>query len=135
RRPGGLPGEGGRRPGGLPGEGGRRPGGLPPTSVPPWPGSLPAPAPARVHQPPLAAEVVDPTGAPVRVSGRGLLSAPPARVAVAGEGPRPVRAWAGPWPIDERWWDPARHRRRARLQAVTDVGTAHLFAIEGGRWW
>jgi protein ImuB len=30
----------------------------------------------------------------------------------------PVRAWAGPWCVDERWWDPIAHRRRARLQVV-----------------
>jgi protein ImuB len=42
--------------------------------------------------------------------------------------------WSGPWPADERWWDPAAARRRARLQVLLDDGTAHLLVIEQGRW-
>nr|MBA3289205.1 DNA polymerase Y family protein [Acidimicrobiia bacterium] len=49
--------------------------------------------------------------------------------------PRRVTAWAGPWPLDERWWDPAQHRRVARLQVVTDDGAAHLVLAEQRRWW
>jgi protein ImuB len=78
--------------------------------------------------------VVDASGAPVTVSGRGAVSAPPARVSVAGRPPVDVVAWAGPWPVDERWWDPTAHRRRARWQLVTTDGTAHLLSLEGGRW-
>ena len=53
---------------------------------------------------------------------------------MAGGASHRVVAWAGPWPADERWWDPAGHRRRARLQVVTGEGTAHLLSLEGGRW-
>ena len=56
-------------------------------------------------------------------------------MSVAGERWAPVVAWAGPWPVDERWWDPPAHRRRARAQVVTADGTARLLALEGGRWW
>jgi protein ImuB len=100
----------------------------------PWPGQVPDPAPAAVHDPPLPAEVVDAAGRPVRVSGRGEASAPPAAVAVAGGGRRAVAAWAGPWPCDERWWDPETHRRRARVQVATDGGPAYLLTVEAGRW-
>ncbi|HEX5365200.1 MAG TPA: DNA polymerase Y family protein, partial [Acidimicrobiales bacterium] len=55
----------------------------------PWPGAVPDPAPATVHVPPLPAEVVDAAGHPVVVSGRGELSAPPARVRVDPPGARP----------------------------------------------
>src|SRR5690606_30070602 len=78
--------------------------------------------------------VLDAAGRPVRVDGRGEVSAPPATVATGGQRAEVV-AWAGPWPYDERWWDPGRHRRRARLQVATAGGAAHLLAIEGGRWW
>jgi protein ImuB len=78
--------------------------------------------------------VLDATGAPVGVSGRGLPSAPPALVSVAGDVPSAVVAWAGPWPVDERWWDPRAHRRRARWQVVTDDGTAYLLCLEAGSW-
>ncbi|HVM07509.1 MAG TPA: DNA polymerase Y family protein [Acidimicrobiales bacterium] len=100
----------------------------------PWPGQVPAPAPALVHPAPLAAEVFDRDGAEVRVTGRGLCSAAPAQVSIGGGGWQAITAWAGPWPVDERWWDPPAHRRRARFQLLTDAG-AHLAAVEGGRWW
>ncbi|MFP5320080.1 MAG: DNA polymerase Y family protein [Acidimicrobiia bacterium] len=100
----------------------------------PWPGSLPLPAPATVLDAPLPAMVLDASGAPVGVSGRGMASAPPATVSVAN-GPRAdVVAWAGPWLVDERWWDASAHRRRARWQIVTASGAAHLLCLEGGRW-
>ena len=105
--------------------------------VEPWPGAVPAPAPATVHDPPLRAEVVDAAGHAVLVSGRGELSAPPAQVRVDRPGARTladVAAWAGPWPYDERWWDPQGHRRRARLQVTTADGAAYLLTIEGSRW-
>ena len=100
----------------------------------PWPGRLPPPAPATVPPQPVPAEVVDGSGAPVGVTGRGLVSAPPARLSVAGGPPVAVVAWAGPWPVDERWWDAAARRRRARWQLVTADGAAHLLCLEGGRW-
>ena len=101
----------------------------------PWPGVVPDPAPATVHDPPLPAEVLDAAGRPVRVSGRGEVSAAPATVAVgSGTGGQAVAAWAGPWPCDERWWDIEAHRRRARLQVTTAGGVAHLLAVESGRW-
>jgi protein ImuB len=101
----------------------------------PWPGSVPVPSPASVLTDPLPAEVHDRAGVMVTVDGRGMVSAAPARLAVASAPARAVVAWAGPWPADERWWDPAGHRRRARFQLVTDDGAAHLAVLEGGRWW
>jgi protein ImuB len=103
--------------------------------VPPWPGRLPAPAPAVVYPTLLAAGVRDGTEQPVTVTARGLLSAAPAAVSVAGGPWVDVAAWAGPWPAEERWWDTAASRRRARLQVGLEDGTAHLIARESGRWW
>jgi protein ImuB len=101
----------------------------------PWPGRVPAPAPAIVHPRPLPAEVVDATGTPVGVGGRGLASAAPSRLRV-GDGPwQEVAAWAGPWPVDERWWDRGASRRLARLQVATAAGTAYLLRLTDGRWW
>jgi protein ImuB len=100
----------------------------------PWPGQVPAPAPAVVYTEPLPAEVVDEAGAVVTVDGRGLLGSPPSRVRVQGRTWSAVTAWAGPWLVDERWWDPAAHRRLVRLQATTDQGAAYLLRLAGGRW-
>ena len=101
----------------------------------PWPGRVPPPSPATVFAPPVAAEVVGGDGAPVRVTSRGTVTAAPARVCVGGGQWAEVVGWAGPWPVDERWWDPGHHRRRARFQAVAGDGSAWLLALEGGRWW
>jgi protein ImuB len=98
-----------------------------PVEAPPWPGRLPGPAPAVIHRPALAAEVSDEGGETVAVTGRGALSAPPARVAIAGGLPQEVMAWAGPWPVEERWWD-AGARRRARLQVFLADGSARLLS-------
>jgi protein ImuB len=62
------------------------------------------------------------------------MSAPPARVVIGG-GPRDVIAWAGPWPLEERWWDAEGHRRQARAQVVLADGSAHLLALEQRTWW
>ena len=101
----------------------------------PWPGQVPAPAPAIVYAEPLPAEVVDATGATVAVDGRGLLGSLPSRLRIQGRAWSPITAWAGPWLVDERWWDPAAHRRLVRLQATTDQGGAYLLQLTGGRWW
>jgi protein ImuB len=100
----------------------------------PWPGHLPAPAPARVLPRPVRAEVVDRHDRPVGVSGRGLATAAPARVRVDGAD-REVAGWAGPWPVDERWWDGGTHRRRARFQVLTTEGLGLLLSLEDGAWW
>ena len=126
----------------------------------PWPGSVPGPAPARVHTVPVPAALLDVHGEPVRVSGRGEASAEPALLrsdALAGGGGAVV-AWAGPWLHDLRWWVraangrepgiPARserdrggdlmtRRRRALWQLVVETergpDVACLVAVEGGR--
>jgi len=103
--------------------------------VPPWPGRLPAPAPAEVHLRPVAVVVRDAQGAPVSVSARGEISAAPVDVVPLAGPPRRVCAWTGPWPAEERWWDAGSARRRARLQLVLDDGSASLVVLEAGQWW
>ncbi len=102
--------------------------------TPPWPGRLPAPSPTRVPVDPWPVELHDDAGSMVTVTGRGLASASPTRLIVNGRA-HTIVAWAGPWPVDERWWDADGHRRRARFQIVTDDGRARLVALERGQWW
>lgn len=102
--------------------------------VAPWPGQLPVPSPAIVHGEPVPVEVFDDDDAPVVVSGRGELSAPPQRW-VAGGRSTTVVAWAGPWCVEERWWDPRRSRRHARLQLVGTDGVAVVLTRQSGSWW
>ncbi len=107
---------------------------LRPVDGPPWPGRLPGMAPAIVHHPPLPAQLTDRDGGPVSVGRRGGASAPPACLVIGQGKPLVVNAWAGPWPLEERWWDGG-GRRRARLQVCTADGAAHLLACEKQRWW
>jgi protein ImuB len=82
-------------------------------------------------------EVCDAAGARVRVSARHEPSGEPARVRL-GARDFAVVGWAGPWPVEERWWDPSRRRRRARMQVVvrddTGAHVAMLVALEDGAW-
>ena len=100
----------------------------------PWPGLLPAPSPAAVYPSAVEASVVDADGRHVGVSGRGVASGAPARVRCAGRDEE-VAAWAGPWVVEERWWDAGRHRRVARYQLLTQSGRAYLAVLERQRWW
>jgi protein ImuB len=101
--------------------------------VGPWPGALPAPSPAVVLADPVPIEVFDDRGEPVVVSGRGEPSGAPRTMVVRGQ-PQSVAAWAGPWPVEQRWWHPSAGRRLARFQVVSEQGDAHLVVIEHQRW-
>ena len=100
----------------------------------PWPGRLPAPLPAVVLDRPEPITVTDCGGDPVTVSGRGEASAAPWQVTDSTGRSQAVVAWAGPWPLDERWWRPSARRRQARFQLVLDDGSAHLCVLEAGHW-
>src|SRR5690606_31361886 len=100
----------------------------------PWPGRLPPPNPATVFPEPLPATVCDAAGAPVRVSARLEVSGAPARLAVADAPPVEITAWAGPWPVEERWWAPQEARRVARFQVCLADGQALLLGLCGGQW-
>ncbi len=93
----------------------------------PWPGQLPEPSPTVLLDEPV--ELLDAHGGPVRVTGRGLFSAEPVRLdSPAAQGVRAgmfrgdLQWWAGPWSVDERWWDvkaPAAGRT-ARVQVLLE---------------
>lgn len=108
-----------------------------------WSGALPTPSPSIVYDEPLLAVVNDASGCVVSVSGRHELSASPAHV-VIGRHAYNVVSWAGPWPVEERWWDPLRQRRAVRMQMVLarDADdmvrtTTHavVMVLEHGEWW
>ncbi|MEO8815574.1 MAG: DNA polymerase Y family protein [Mycobacterium sp.] len=110
----------------------------------PWPGRLPEPSPAVLLDDPV--ELLDTEHNPVRVTSRGLFSAAPARLVARGRDDR-LRWWAGPWLVDERWWDPDRagsgagsgsgSGRTARVQALLDgePGAALLLCYRRRQWY
>lgn len=116
----------------------------------PWPGRLPSPAPSVIIDPPQHVQVLDEAGRTVLVTDRGAVPTAPARYVGAADtaasgGPAgpgrsapgaAVTAWAGPWPVDERWWDPESARQLARMQLVDVNGRAYLvcFDLAAQQW-
>jgi protein ImuB len=107
----------------------------------PWPGRLPAPAPTVLLDPPRPAQVLDDAGRPVVVTLRGVVPHPPARFGLRGEQPVAITSWAGPWPVDERWWSAADEdgrgaRHVVRCQLVDVRGRAYLVtcSMPDGQW-
>jgi protein ImuB len=109
----------------------------------PWPGQLPEPSPTVLLDDPV--ELLDAQGNSIRVTSRGLFSADPARLTSRGRDDQ-LRWWAGPWPVDERWWDPDRVAtgaggRTARAQVLleggraSDPGIAMLLCYRQRRWY
>jgi protein ImuB len=121
---------------------GERATGLRPPGLP-WPGQIPSPAPTRVFAEPWATAVVGPAGQPVAVTERGAVTCEPTQVLIkhshTGSSPgwQPVEAWAGPWPVDEQWWEgnSPGAGRVARFQVVGADGRAWLMRCDGDRWW
>jgi protein ImuB len=102
----------------------------------PWPGSIPPPAPTRVFPEPRPAAVFSADGCSVKITDRGAITGEPARLRTDDSAdPLVIEAWAGPWPIDELWWEPTGARRVARFQMVTVDGSAWLLLVEGDQWW
>lgn len=123
-----------------------------------WPGALPAPSPAVVPRaeaddvpagaaglsrvpgvplwhPAARAELLDADGKAVAVTGRGTLTGEPVTLRWGGRA-HPVTAWAGPWPVDERWWTADEARRAARMHVAVGEDRPQAFLLIGhaGRW-
>lgn len=104
----------------------------------PWPGRLPSPSPTVLLDDPV--ELFDAEGNPVRVTARGLFSADPFRLDAPGRNGR-LSWWAGPWSVDERWWEDARRGRTARAQVLLggdearDPVQALLLCYRQRRWY
>jgi protein ImuB len=103
----------------------------------PWPGVLPAPFPATVFPYPCQVSVVTSAGEQVGIDARGALSGVPVEFSPTNSprDSRQLRGWAGPWPVDERWWDAAHTRRASRFQMLDFDGTPWLLVFESGVWW
>ncbi|NNE96482.1 MAG: DNA polymerase Y family protein [Acidimicrobiales bacterium] len=99
----------------------------------PWPGQIPPPAPAEIGSDHGEVDLVAESGESIVVTARGELIGTPNWL-VVGDTEIAIDRWAGPWPADERWWDPASHRRRARMQIVLADQTAHVVVTEQQRW-
>jgi protein ImuB len=108
---------------------------LPRSPLLPWPGQLPKPLPATIFAAPHPVFVYGADGSDVVVDERGRFSIAPARFSPAsGKDLRQITAWAGPWPIAERWWDADAALSAFRFQVVDDLGVAWLLVLTGSSW-
>lgn len=102
-----------------------------------WSGSLPRPSPPSVAPEPPIAEVLNADGVPVMVTGRHELDSVPVRLCVSGRSYEVLQV-AGPWPVEERWWDARRRRRHVRLQLLVqrsqDAVGVFLVGLENRTW-
>lgn len=113
-----------------------------------WPGRIPAPLPARrgggPQHPAARIRLIDATAKDVHVTAEAVLSSVPYAVGW-GKHRYKVVGWAGPWPVDTLWWQPAhaedpdKPRRVARLQLVGKADNepyerAWLLQWVAGQW-
>jgi protein ImuB len=110
-------------------------------SVRPWSGSLGGLVPSTVYRQHRPVSLLSADGRSVTADARGALAGAPAAFAphsldagAAGTGPRRVVGWAGPWPVQERWWDPSGGQSVHRVQIVDATGDAWLLALDGRGW-
>lgn len=99
----------------------------------PWPGRLPQPSPGSIFVDNPKVWLGDVAGNAVYVTERGVFSSQPGRLKW-GSKEWAVQGWAGPWPVDERWWDAASVRTAARAQVLLEESRALLMICEGGGW-
>lgn len=89
-----------------------------------WPGMLPGPYPARrgggPPNPDSGIRLVDAGGKGVRVTAEALLDRIPCTAYVGATRYR-ITGWAGPWPVDELWWEPESAHRCARMQIIAEA--------------
>ena len=100
-----------------------------------WAGQLPAPHPATVFATPMPVSMVDEAGRPVYTTavGAGLTSPPHALVSENRH--RRVLAWAGPWPVMERWWERTPVVHRVQLLDDTGIGWLVKTVADGDGGW
>lgn len=105
----------------------------------PWPGRLPEPAPARSLIG-ATVTVTDAAGTAVEVTERGGFTAEPTHLNWGSRG-WALSWWAGPWPLDQRWWEPGVRpgpaaRAQVLLEAAPDRDDARALLLQyaGGAW-
>lgn len=102
-----------------------------------WSGVLPRPWPAWLA--PTAGDIslLDDNGCHIGVTGRHELTATPTHLQI-GKDNYEVMGIGGPWPVEERWWDPRRARRNVRVQLLVRHrhGETRLFLVmlENNEW-
>ncbi len=104
----------------------------------PWSGLLPSPLPAVALVCPERTSLLDRSGKAVGVTRRCELTAIPQWVLRADGARQEILTWAGPWPIEERWWDSDRALRIVQMQIVIagrmNSEQPMLLRLQNGNW-
>ncbi|MCI2958632.1 DNA polymerase Y family protein [Agromyces atrinae] len=101
----------------------------------PWPGRIAELVPSTVYTDRVGVSLRIADGSPLSLDDRGVANGAPESFTDPDYRESAVRAWAGPWPVVERWWDAENARRIHRFQIIDDSGTAWLLVRDGDRWW
>ncbi|EOM75531.1 DNA polymerase Y family protein [Rhodococcus rhodnii] len=99
----------------------------------PWPGRLPEPSPTTLFPARPRIRVTGTGGGDVVVTDRGMFSDVPVHVAWGSRSWR-VEACAGPWPVDEWWWDPRHVTTISRAQILLEDSRALLVVCDAEGW-
>lgn len=100
----------------------------------PWPNRLPSPSPSTVTTDPQPIDLHSDRGVTITASKRGVLSSQPHLVCLDGQ-QRLITDFAGPWTVDDQWWDTQHRSRGVYLQVVVEDGDAFLLWSSKGRWY
>ena len=110
-----------------------------------WSGDVGIHVPCETVSPPEHVEVLSADGIVVGATGRHHFTSEPHSVRRRGKVFR-ITTWFGPWPVEERWWDPTRQRRMVRMQCtvlpedhtarkdITGKEEAWLLSLEQKKW-
>lgn len=85
--------------------------------------------------PAAAIALCDKDGNLIHVTGRGMLSATPHYLRW-GRTLHRITGWAGPWPVDEQWWQEGKRYARVQISAENPNGTqsGYLLVTQGTQW-
>ena len=105
-----------------------------------WSGDVGTHVPCETILPPEQVEVLGADGLVVGVTGRHHFTSNPHSIRRQGKVFR-ITTWFGPWPVEERWWDPTRQRRMVRMQCAalpegssSPKAEAWLLSLEQKKW-
>lgn len=97
-----------------------------------WPGAVVGKSPMCNFDPPEKAKLLDASNNPIKVHATGLASGDPKYIESKVLKPprQEIKDFAGPWPLEDRWWDEKKRRRMCRFQITCDSG-AYLVVTSG----
>ena len=97
-----------------------------------WPGAILGKTPMCEFDPPEKARLLDSSNNPIKVHATGLASAQPKYIESPALKPfrQEIKDFAGPWPLEDKWWDEKKRRRLCRFQIACESG-AYLVVTSG----